>query len=398
MNILAQHGFGPSDKIQLGLDSGVIQGAILSPRYIRPSKAEETLGKVLHQGAGFFLDPEYYASRYIGAPNSKLGSLEEWPFFEPVRRNLLVTGQAIPGLIQSALEVQDSLGVSGYIAPNVYVDHADSINAAISINFISRARSVMSEINVADKPLYCTLAIDRDAISDQEHFEDLVDALTSLDQRPDGFYILVGGGTVAEDGSHIRSDLYQERVLANWMYLNHVLAINGFRVINGCAEVFSPLLAMCGAFACATGWHGGQRQFSITGYVRPPNAGGRTPLMRYMSTALMGRIKQDELLDFREITSEVLNELESDRAYLGEPTRAEEMLQTWEALGVLSAETIVDDLELNLENFKQRIIHAHQLWEQLSSYGFSAGVEARHEQLDCLSGSIDRFKQLAELV
>ena len=34
MTVLAQVGFGPKDKLSKGLDSGVISGAILSPRYL----------------------------------------------------------------------------------------------------------------------------------------------------------------------------------------------------------------------------------------------------------------------------------------------------------------------------------------------------------------------------
>jgi len=398
MNILAQHGYGPSDKVKQGYDLGYIQGAILSSRYIRPEKANETIDKILSDGEDFFLDPEYYASRYIDLPNSKLGYLEEWPFFQPVRRNLLITGKAIPLLIQSALELQESIGVSGYISPNVYIDNADSINAAISLNFISQARQVMDEIKITEKPLYCSLVIDRDAISDQNHFEDLVDTLTSLEHRLDGFYVLVGGGAVAEDGSHIRSDLYQERVVANWMYLNHVLHLNDFKVINGCSEIFSPLLSICGASACATGWHGGQRQFSITGYVRPPNAGGRSPLVRYMSSALLGRVKHDDLVNYQEFEPSVLNGLDSDGAYKGEPTRSEEMFQTWETLGAISDEVTTGSLEEDLDSYQQRLGHAQILWERLSSYGFSSGVEARLEQLDCVNSAIERFKRLAELV
>lgn len=397
MMILAQHGWGPSDKIAAGLQDESIEGVILSPRYLRPDKASDLLDEWAPEGCKVFMDPEYYASRYIGSENSKLGKLEEWAYFEAIRRNDLVTGRSLPNLITKALQAQEELGVTAYVSPNIYVDHADSVNAGISMNFIARSREILEESNLDRKPLFCSLALDQGAISDQPHFEELLDTLTGLEGRPEGFYVLVGGGAIAEDGSHIRSDLYDERVVANWMYLNHVLSINGFRVMNGCAEAFSPLLAMCGAESCATGWHSSQRQFSIAGYVRPPSSGGQQPLVRYMCTHLLGRIKQQELLDFVRFVPEIYNGLPTDEPYEESPTRTQEVLQMWEALGDISNSSVTGDLEGDLERFLVRIKSARTSWDTLSLQGFTAGVEARKEQLICLERAIGRFRRLAEL-
>ncbi len=43
MKMLAQQGHGPSDKIRRGIMDGVIGGAILSLRYVRPAKMAEKI-------------------------------------------------------------------------------------------------------------------------------------------------------------------------------------------------------------------------------------------------------------------------------------------------------------------------------------------------------------------
>jgi hypothetical protein len=184
------------------------------------------------------------------------------------------------------------------------------------------------------------------------------------------------------------------------MFLNYALSINGFRVVNGCADLFSPLLSMCGAEACATGWNAGQRQHSIANFIRPPNEFRRTPLVRYVSNALLARIRQDEFDGFRKFVPAVENNLSSDTYYKPdhETTREEEALQCWDALNHLSNTVATDDVENSLSDFLERLEVARQHWSTLTEYGFSDGVEARMEQFDAMSSAIERFMQLAEIV
>ena len=398
MKMLAQQGFGPSDKILRGIENSYLTGAILSSRYTKPDKVEEKIDEWIPNGADLYIDPEFYSTHLIGTTNSKLGKLEEWDYFQKPKRGNLVTGKTVPSIIQAALEAQAVYPVSGYITPNVYIEEADSINAAIAINFIAQSTTAIQSGAVPMKPVYATLAIDRKAIRDDSHFEDLLATLTGLDDHPDGFYVLVGGGSVDGEGRHHRSDLSDPRVIANWMYLNYALSINGFSVMNGCADMFSPLLGICGAEACASGWFSGQRQFSITNYVRPANTGGQPPLIRYVSNELLSRIKQDDLDNYRPFLPEVANGLATDRPYDKEPTRTEEALQSWDALTALSTTASTGDIEADLASFEEKIDGARAAWTVLQGHGFSPGSEARFDQLTALDEGIQRFRGLAELV
>jgi hypothetical protein len=397
--MLAQHGHGPTEKIRRGLNDGVISGAILSPRYVAPHKMDEKIAEWMIPTADLLIDPELYAASFRGAPNAKLGSLEEWEYFALPRRSELLTGQGGATTIQDVLRFQADFPVSAYIAPNVHISEADSFDAAIAMSFIAQSKAAVGSAGVPDKPVLATLSIDRVALTDHSHFEELLTMLTGLDVPPDGFYVLVASGSVDSDGRHVRSDLYHSHVIANWMFLNHALSINGFRVVNGCADLFSPLLGLCGAESCATGWNAGQRQHSIVNFIRPPNEFRRTPLVRYVSNALLARIKQDEYDNFREFVPAVRNDLPSDAYYEGEheTTREEEALQCWDALNNLSNSALESDLTNNLAAFLERIEAAKMRWSDLAEHGFTEGIEARMEQLDAMSAGIERFMQLAEM-
>lgn len=397
MKMLAQQGHGPTEKLSRGLRDGVISGSILSPRYIAPHKMQEKITEWMDSTAELLIDPELYAAVLAGTPNAKLGSLEEWDYFGLPRRSELLSGRGVSDTIAGAIRAQAKYPVSSYIAPNVHVSNADSYDAAIAISFIAQSKSAVTNADVPNKPVLATLSMDRGALADQSHFEEMLTILTGLDVRPDGFYLLVASGSVDSDGRHVRSDLYHSHVIANWMFLNHALSINGFRVVNGCADLFSPVLALCGAEACATGWNAGQRQHSMANFIRSPNEFRRTPLVRYVSNALLARIKQDEYDNFREFVPAVCNNLPSDVYYERETTREEEALQCWDALGSLSNRIVGSDLTDSVAAFIERIEQARECWRALAGHGFSEGVEARMEQLEAVSAGIERFMRLAEL-
>src|SRR6266436_5238162 len=84
MKILAQHGHQPGDKIHRGLKENVTDGVIFSARYSPPDKARTLINeaRLLKADAEILLDPEFYATRLLGTPNSQLGSLPDWSYFK----------------------------------------------------------------------------------------------------------------------------------------------------------------------------------------------------------------------------------------------------------------------------------------------------------------------------
>ena len=109
MKLYAQHGHAPSDKMQRAVEDGFIDGVILSARYLKPGGVNELITELLslNSDIDILVDPEFYATRYVGTPNSQLRYLEEWPHFLPRHRNELVVGtDGIDATLRSAYAVQ----------------------------------------------------------------------------------------------------------------------------------------------------------------------------------------------------------------------------------------------------------------------------------------------------
>lgn len=395
MKILAQQGFGPKDKLTRGLREELISGVILSPRYLNPGKMKEQIEKLSEFEASVLMDPELYAIQFTAHPSANLGNLEKWSYFQAPRRSTLISGTAIPELIRESLKIQSELGLKEWIAPNVYIQDANSIEAAISLNFIGQTKEIASE--VGERPVFATLAIDGMAVMERTEFQDIFDALTAIENPPDGYYIIVGCQSTDSSGSLIRSDIYRQKVIAGWMYMNHVLSINGARVINGYCHLLSPLLGICGAEASASGWFSGLRQFSINRYVRETK-GGRPPLINYISNPLFSRIKQTEFVAFKEILPSVLNGLKLDASFLEEePSRTIEALQSWEALTAQCKTYCTGNLQEDLKNFNAYLEDALIKWSRLYQAGFPQTNEANTERIEAIREGIEIFKEWAEL-
>lgn len=397
MDILAQYGFGPADKISTGLKTHRIQGGIICPRYAKPDKAEEHLEEMHANGGSSFLDPEFYAIGHITHPDPNLGALEEWSYFEPPRKTRLISGVAIPDIIKNTVKLQDALGVSNCIAPNVFIRRADSIDTAIALNFLNQTKEQASQ--VTDRPVYGTISIHRDALLADNNFRDILDGLTGLDNPPDGYYIVVGSNEQQSSGNFVRSDLYDPEVIAGWMYMNYVLTLNGAKVVNGYCFLLSPLMGICGASACASGWSSGLRKFCLDRYIRQ-GKGGRRPNARYLSTSLLSYIRQTNFETYKEIVPEVVNGLATDAPYeSGEPTQTEQAQQAWDGLSKLSQEFAgdVSEIESRLSEFSQFVVEAKIHWSFLQEAGFVEETEPNMERLDSILQGIALLKEWAEL-
>ncbi len=396
MRVFAQHGHQPSDKITRGLEEGAIDGVIFSSRYLNPDKVQEKLDDayLANPAAEILLDSEFYASRLKGTPNSQLGYLERQSYLKTYRRRDLVRTEVVERALREVYQSVRYLPVTAHIAPNIYISQSfDSMEAGIALNFIERAKSVFGD---SEKPVYATLAVDRRALLSPSDFLSFLNDVTALGTAPEGFYLLVGGGSITERSDLVQSEIMDANVLGGWMMINFSLAQNGFKVINGFADVLTPFLSAAGATACATGWWSNLRTFSMGRYVKPEGAGGQLPIVRYLSKLLLNRLRIDEL-SYAAVVPGIINGLSSDDEYLNAiPGRTTEALQTWEALSSLNS-NVSDQLEVSLANLLDLIAQAYTAYSTLTTYGITAGYETTTEYLDQLSGGIEVFRRLAEI-
>jgi hypothetical protein len=411
MRLFAQHGASQGDRTILGIERGYVDGVIYSPRDIRVHALREHVAKVagVNARAEQYLDPQYYAAYNVSHRDARLGQLgnsDEYGsyFCNRTRRQLEDNLKLVSEDIAKCLAFQRDLDLTGIISPNILISRSfDSIEAVISKRFIREAGRVCSELG-RDKPLYVTLAVSRDALTDwRELFAFLEDA-TVLDARPDGFYILVA--TANEDA---RAETYNADVIAGWLLINHVLSLNGYRVLNGYSDLLTPFLAIGGAAAGATGWWSNLRSFSLNRFL--PAGQGRLPIQRYLSKRLLNRITYYELDQLREICPKVLNQLETDAFYPSgegavypdgepghgsEPKRADEVLQSWQTIRTLCEDLSEADITKTLRLCRLAIDDARNTYATIESY-VRLDPKSNGDHLPAIEEGLRQFTRLAEI-
>jgi hypothetical protein len=400
MKLYAQHGHAASDKMHRAVEDRYIDGVIISPRYLTAESVNQLVRELrnLDPRIDVLFDPEFYAIRYVGTPNAQLRHLEEWPHFVPRRRNELLVGTSgVDAVLRAAYSVQTAIGCTHLIAPSIYVTNSfDSIEAAIAISFLSRAKPVATEMGI-DLPVYATVAVGRDAIVDRHNYLLFLNAITGADPSPDGVYALFGAGPTDERVGTVRSEIMVPEVIAGWMLLNYSLSLNRLNVVNGFSDILTPWLGAAGGYAGSTGWWSNLQVFSMARYVRG-TGGGQLPLVRYLSLKLLNRITVNEREAFVEVVPDIMNGLSTDSLYEGrQPSRTDEALQSWQAIAALSNEVVSGNVSEGLERLKSCTIEAREYYDELRAVGFSERYEANMEFLAALRDSLTAFEELAEL-
>jgi hypothetical protein len=397
MKLLAQHGFNDGDKTRDGLSKGLIDGVLYSSKDISFAKLETCIRehREINPDAFLALDPQFYASLFASDPNARLGKLAEdyTSYFGARRRSQLEDEDRVLRDLKKTMDLQKSLNVSAIIAPNILIPRSfNSIEAAISKDFIRNTRPVYKKNSDDQRLVFATLAVSRNALLDKEELIAFLNDITLMENSPDGFYLLV-----SVNSSEARSEIFNSEVIAGWMFLNYVLNTNGFKTLNGYSDLLSPFLSAAGGDYGATGWFGTLRAFSMDRFL-PSATGGQQAVTRYLSMRLLSRITFYELHNLRGIVPNVLNGFGSDSYYdIGtgsEPARNTEVFQSWEALRSLITEAprgsfdhcvdLVDDAR---KLYAQAELALPTPWEKRSG----------PEHLDDLLGGISSFRKLAEL-
>lgn len=401
MKLFGQHGFGDGKKIRQGIDSGFIDGVIYSPKDIARDKLKKDLDELASSkpGAERLFDPQFYATLVADTPNSRCGSLmiDYGDYFAARRRGQLESEARVIDELRRTLQFTKTLNISSVIAPGVLIPRSvDSIEAVIAKNFIRNAVETAESVGEG-RPLLATLAIGSEALKRHQELMEFIGDITLLDNPPSGFYVLVGTST--SDG---RTEIYNDDTIAGWLFLNHTLALNGFRVVNGYSDAMTPFLGACGASAGATGWWTNLRHFGL-GRFSPDSSGGRLPTPRYLSCSMLNRITFDELERLRGSVPDILNGLESDALYPeengSEPERNQEVLQTWDAISELNRRIVTDgDVEASLHASHEKLEIADALYLEVEAAAFSPlEPKSNRSHLEPLREGLLKFAELAEL-
>lgn len=397
MKLYAQQGYGTGERINSGLEEGVIHGVIFSPRDNSKDRIISQLSKIADDfpDADRLFDPQYYAAIIALDDGCRLGKLEgdNYSYFKARRRAELERESVIREDLLACLSEQSEMNLTALIAPNIVIRRSlNSIESVIAKNFIRNAADVWSELD-DNRPLYVTLAIDAEALQDRYEVDEFLTDITLMDNPPHGFYLLVNNLT-----SVIQPELVDHRTLAGWMMLNHALNLNGFEVINGYSDILTPLLSAAGGTAGATGWWGNSKVFSLDRY-QEAAGGGRRPVFRYLSKTLLNSIRFDELHRLRNRFPQLLNDLESDDYYDFEEaskpeSQVQEIIQSWDAISSFS------DINQSPEliECKDWLTQADELYAQINANpGFRLTGRSNHSHIDALIAGLNLFAELAEI-
>ena len=185
------------------------------------------------------------------------------------------------------------------------------------------------------------------------------------------------------------------------MFINHALGVNGFPVINGYSDILTPFLGAAGASAGATGWWSNLRSFSLDRF-NPPVGGGRLPVERYMSCALLNRIAFHELDALRRRVPEVLNGIASDELYPEDrgsiPQRNQEVLQSWDAIRTLNERLLTNDEVGSLRRCRDAVRLAEGVYDEIAmALPLPLDPKSNDAHIEPLLRGLEMFERLAEL-
>lgn len=401
MKLFSQHGFNDGLKTRRGVELGIVQGVIYSPKDISLERLNASLADLAgnFQSAERLFDPQFYATIVANDPNARCGLLlrDYNAYFSPRRRGQLEIDSKVREDSESVIGFQQTLNVTSVISPNILIPRSlNSIEAAISKSFIRNAKPAALAKNET-RPVLATLAIGCEALRRHEELIEFLTDLTLMEEVPDGFYLLIG--TTSGDS---RYDVCHPETLAGWMFLNHVLSINGFRVVNGYSDIASPFLAICGASAGATGWWSNLRYFNLTRF-GPESGGGRLPVPRYLSCALFNRITFFELETLRYQLPGILNGLPTDALYnvqgsASEPERNTEVLQSWDAINALNhAPFIGGDIRDNILAAFTALAEAETAYDFVEANILALDAKSDRSHLALIREALVLFAELAEV-
>jgi len=339
MTLLAQHGYGKSDKLEVGLRDDVIGGAVFSTKDEKPESLARCVRslRAIHPDATIIIDPQFQLSMYRPA---KSRYLTEYEYFTP---NLRPADFARPTTVQKyvkqVIDVQRELEVTSFLSPTVHVDSFSEREYQVALSLAAESLEYHAGLNDEDRPLQLSFVLNEHAFAKQGGVDEFLDHLTAWEAE--GVYLVVAR---AESGYSTRFDPNR---LANVMYAVYVLgALNDMEVTCGYTDLHGVLLRAAGATSFAGGWSQGCRYYHRSRFLER-KGGGRPPRLRYCSSPLLNSIFLTELEQIHDVgeLDSVLSETPSDSVITAaaSPVSSDwsqqlSMTQHWEALSQLDAD------------------------------------------------------------
>ncbi|MEQ9617084.1 MAG: hypothetical protein RLN60_03520 [Phycisphaerales bacterium] len=394
MTLLAQHGWGKSDKITTALGSCSISGLILSPRDETPENAAAVLASIAedHPDSTRLFDPLFHAGQIIPAND---GKLPDYDYYRPnlTRRDFIGAAKYV-GYARDVLGFQYGLDVTSLVSPTIELVNFGDSSAQIALQLADASSTHHASID-DERPLLLSFLINENALQSLDELDAFLDAITVMET--DGYYLMMSRA------SSTHNALIEPERLAALMYIVYILrVVNGFDVYCGYSDLIGLPLHAAGATASACGWYGTLRRFTFNRF--RPSRGGRRARPRYLSTPALESILISELDQIFE--AGLIDEFISGTAYDGDfrtgspysVTWPDERaaLHHWEAL----AARIIELESLTVDDALIRLVDWIDTAEAIRSEAEIAGVQFEPPSgvhLDMWRRAIRRFREMAEL-
>ncbi len=397
MLLLAQQGYGRSDKIERGMRDGSLSGVILSPRDTAAESLQsfiESLRSEFGSDLEVLFDPQFFASVL---PDATDRHLPEYPYYRPgLRRSSFLSASHVSRFVRNTIEYQASLDLTSVISPTVLFDNFSESSCQTALQLAAESCSAYADIG-PDQHLLLGFVMGEAAVADTDSVYEFLDITTGWEA--DGFYIVI-----EPTNTRYPNTIDSER-LANLMYIIYSLAeVNEKEVVLGYADFEGLLFGAAGATSMATGWYSGLRQFSRTRWL--PSTGGRAPNPRYSSAPLLNSITVvPELLAAYRVgrTDACLSDTDYDVGFRDDNPadvpwgRPEQTLQHWAVLAALIDQTDSSDCTDRLRLVRELIDNAIDVYEELEDQGVTFDGPTGPARLALWSQAIDRFSELAGL-
>lgn len=357
--ILAQDGYGPSDKVEVGIDVGHLDGVILSTKTRRPETLPQLVSTLRSRDTlpQIFLDTHFYASDMnMTSP----GNLKDFNLFNFGLTKKEYTIKNVQNYSRRIIDYQRGLGLSNIIVPSLMISNFDDFASLLSLQFYETSLEYISDIGESSaRKVYLTLALRESCLRDREQLSKFLDDITVYDNIA-GFYIVVE----RESGAY--PQWQSSETLAKLMYIVQTLSAS-YEVICGFTDFSGLPMLASGASYVASGWSQTLRQYTPS-YFMKSGGGSNKGKFRYASKELLTQLLS--IPDLQGIIKKGLSQKYIDQDYLEgledpdnmSPSPLSRVLHQWSAfreLGkrIVDAPSRLDELEIILgearANFKE---------------------------------------------
>lgn len=390
MSLLAQHGYGKSNKIDRALQANDISGVVLSPK-------AESLDKLIafssdlkekYPNVQVYFDPQFYICGMQGDVTA--GKLVGYPYYSAglTRANLSVPSN-LHDYVETAINTQRELNLLDIFSPSIIFDDFDGRDSQIAISLAYEGVA----LTTAEKELYVSLCIHENAFRNKSSMEEFLNVISLLDVK--GFYIIIARNNNTSNPTAIDTN-----ILSNILCFLYTLSIlNGFEIIIGYSDLLSIPMAAASNASFACGWYNNLKNFCESNF--RPSSGGRRPRKRYTSGVLMS-----SLLLLPEIATlnrmKLLSKIESPspfngiiRPNLDDAKWTDEIscLHNWHVLNSLLSEIESQGSPTNRLNYIiANIKQASKIYRTISEKGFQLDAKSSGSHLSSWRAALSDFR------